>query len=105
MKMEFIFDEEKLKQEGYTADACLNVIRKHFAKFNSPTIRETRQGFFEGAENDWSAFGSMACLPNTKWFLKVIKEWYWYVDEFDGRGEQKEDFLASYYKYNRGTAV
>lgn len=30
MKMEFIFDEEKLKQEGYTLDACLNVIRKRF---------------------------------------------------------------------------
>ena len=98
MKMEFIFDEGKLKQEGYTLDACLNVIRKHFAKFNSPTIRETRQGFFESAENDWK-FGSTASLTDTKWFLKVIKEWYWYVDEYYGKGKQKEDFLATY-KYN-----
>lgn len=99
MKMEFVFNEEKLKQEGYSINDCLNVIRKHFAKFNSPTIKETRQGVFEGSDKDWSAFGSTACLSNTNWFLKVIEKWYWYVDEGDGKGTQKEDFLASYYKY------
>lgn len=102
MKMEFIFDEEKLKQEGYTLDACLNVIRKHFAKFSSPTIRETRQGFFEGAEEDKGAFGSTTFLPHTKWFLKVIKEWYWYIDEGDGKGEQKEDGLKAFYELKAG---
>lgn len=100
MKMEFIFDEEKLKQEGYTVDACLNVIRKHFAKFNSPTIRETRQGVFEGVDNDWEIFSSTVCLTDSLWFLKVIKEWYWYVDELDGKGIQKENMLSAYYKYN-----
>ena len=30
MKMEFIFDKEKLKKAGYQEEQCLNAIRKHF---------------------------------------------------------------------------
>ena len=101
MKMEFIFDEEKLKNEGYTQEACLEPIRKYFAKYNSPTIKEIEPGVFIGSDDDWSIFGATAHLPHTDWFLKVIKEWYWYVDEGDGKGEQKEDFLASFYKYRQ----
>ena len=44
------------------------------------------------------AFGETAKFPYTSWFLKVIKEWYWYVDEGDGLGLQKEDCLQSYYE-------
>lgn len=98
MKMEFIFDKDKLKKEGYDEEKCLNAIRKHFQGYNSKTIKETKKGFFEGSEDDWNAFGSTARLPYTSWFLKVIKEWYWYVDEGDGLGEQKEDCLQSYYE-------
>lgn len=98
MKMEFIFDKDKLKENGYTEEQCLNAIRKHFNSYNSKTIIETNAGVFEGAEDDWNAFGSTARFPYTTWFLKVIKEWYWYVDEGDGIGEQKEDCLQSYYE-------
>ena len=98
MKMEFIFDKQKLEQAGYTEEQCLNAIRKHFKSYNSSTIRETSKGFFEGVEDDWNAFGATARFPYTSWFLKVIKEWYWYLDEDDGLGEQKEDCLQSYYE-------
>lgn len=30
MKMEFIFDKDKLEKEGYKEESCLNVIRKYF---------------------------------------------------------------------------
>ena len=98
MKLEFIFDENKLKKSGYTEEQCLNVIRKHFNSYKSNTIVETEKGVFEGQEEDWNAFGETAKFPYTSWFLKVIKEWYWYVDEGDGLGLQKEDCLQSYYE-------
>ncbi len=98
MKMEFIFDKDKLKKSGYEEEQCLNAIRKHFKEYNSKTIKEIEKGIFEGADDDWEAFASASRLPYTKWFLSVIKEWYWYVDEGDGLGEQKEDCLESYYE-------
>lgn len=101
MKMEFIFDKEKLNKYGYKEEQCLNAIRKHFNSYHSKTIKETKNGFFEGEDDDWSAFGSASRFPYTSWFLKVIKEWYWYIDEEDGQGEQKEDCLQSYYEVER----
>lgn len=98
MKMEFIFDKNKLEKAGYKEEQCLNAIRKHFEEWDSKTIKETQQGVFEGTDDDWEAFASATVFPYTKWFLNVIKEWYWYVDEGDGLGEQKEDCLESYYK-------
>lgn len=103
MKMEFIFDKNKLKKEGYTEKQCLDVIRKHFKKYDTDnSIKETRNGFFEGSDeqDDFDAFSTTVKLPYTKWFLKVISEWYWYIDE--GCGEEKDDCLESYYKvHNR----
>jgi len=98
MKMEFIFDRNKLEQEGYEEEQCLNAIRKHFEGYKSKTIKETQKGVFEGIEDDWDAFASASRFPYTSWFLKVIKEWYWYVDEGDGQGEQKGDCLETYYE-------
>lgn len=99
MKMEFIFNEEKLKENRYTEKQCLDVIRKYIKKYDiDNSIKETRKGFFEGSDeqDDFNAFGVMASLPYTSWFLKVIKEWYLYADE--GFGEEKEDCLKSYHK-------
>ena len=100
MKMKFIFDKNKLKSNGYTEEQCLNVIRKHFNKYNSSTIKEIKKGVFEGSDEDWNAFAAVARFPYTKWFLKVIKEWNWYIDEEDANGEQKEDCLESFYRIN-----
>ena len=96
--MEFIFDKEKLKRAGYEEEQCLNAIRKHFNSYKSKTIKEIAKGIFEGTDDDWNAFGSTARFPYTSWFLKVIKEWYWYVDEGDGQGEKKGDCLEAYYE-------
>lgn len=98
MKMEFIFDKERLEKNGYKEEQCLKAIRNHFNSYKSKTIKEIGNGVWEGSEEDWNAFGATARFPYTSWFLKVIKEWYWYVDEGDGLGEQKEDCLQSYYE-------
>lgn len=100
--MEFIFDEEKMKTEGFTEEECLRQVRNHFSKFKSKTLKETKKGVFEGNDDeDWEAFACASWLPYEGWFLKVIKEWYWYYDEEDGKGIQKGDCLKSYYKYNK----
>lgn len=99
--MEFVFNTQKLKDNGYTEEQCLNVIRKHFKKYDTDnSIIETHTGFFEGSDeqDDFDAFSTSAIFPYTKWFLKVIKEWYFYSDE--GYGEEKEDCLESHYKVN-----
>ena len=72
--------------------------RKHFNSYKSKTIKEIAKGIFEGTDDDWNAFESTARFPYTSWFLKVIKEWYWYVDEGDGQGEKKGDCLEAYYE-------
>lgn len=97
MKMEFIFDKDKLAKTGYKEEQCLNAIRNHFNSYKSNTLKEIKKGIWEGEEDDWNAFASASRFPYTSWFLKVIKEWYWYIDEGDGLGEQKEDCLQSYY--------
>lgn len=98
MKMEFIFDKNKLRKTGYKEEQCLNAIRNHFNAYKSNTIIEIENGIWKGEEDDWNAFASASRFPYTSWFLKVIKEWYWYIDEGDGLGEQKEDCLQSYYE-------
>lgn len=98
MKMEFVFDSNKLEQTGIKKEECLKNIRNHFRSYNSKTIIEKKNGIFEGEEKDWSAFATTAKFPYTDWFLRVIKEWYWYVDEGDGLGEKKEDCLEAYYE-------
>lgn len=85
-------------KEGYKEEQCLDAIRRHFMEYNSKTIKEVTKGVFEGSEDDWNAFGSTARFSYTKRFLKVIKEWYWDLDEGDGMGVQKEDYLKSYYE-------
>ena len=93
MKMEFIMDDEKCKKEGFEKGDCYAVIRKHFDKWNkNGTIKEIQEGVFVGEEDDINAFGSTFSLTDTNWFLKVIKEWYWYNED------EKEDCLKSYYR-------
>ncbi len=96
MKMEFIFDTNKLKETGYKEKQCLDKIREHFNSYKSKTIKETKKGIFIGSEEDWNAFASTSIFPYTNWFLKVIKEWYWYKDE--GDGYKKGDCLKAYYE-------
>jgi hypothetical protein len=96
MKMEFIFDNDKLIENNLTIEQVLFPIRKYFKNCNKKTIYEEKPGVFVGTSDDWADFSAISFLPRTKWFLRVIKEWYWYVDEYDGRGLQKEDMLSAY---------
>lgn len=100
MKMEFIIDDEKCKKEGFKKEDCFNAIRKFFARYNrNGTIEEIQEGIFIGEEKDRVAFGTTACLTNTNWFLKVIKEWNWYVDG------GKIDCIKTHYRVARRNGI
>lgn len=91
--MEFIIDDEKCKKEGINKTDCFADIRRHFYEWNkNGTIKEIQEGIFIGEETDINAFGSTFSLTDTNWFLKVIKEWYWYIEG------DKENCLKSYYR-------
>ena len=91
LRMEFIFDSEKLKENKMTEEQCLNIIRKYVSKYK---ITEISKGVFDSKdiENTDSFVHMVMNLPYTDWFLKVIKEWNWYIDG------DKEDCLNAYYR-------
>lgn len=91
LRMEFIFDSKKLEANQMTEEQCLNIIRKYFSKHR---VTEISNGIFDSIDlENTTPFVFMAMnLPYTDWFLKVIKEWYWYIDH------DKEDCLKEYYR-------
>ncbi len=90
LRMKFVFDEEKLKANGVEKEDCLNIIRKFFSQHN---INEISEGVFDSPDLDnINPFLNMGMnLPYTNWFLKVIKEWYFYIEN------DVEDALKTYY--------
>lgn len=81
MKMEFIFDEAKMQNRGYTTDQVLNPIRKHLDYFGK-TVEEIKTGYFVGTDADFSAFAMLTTrLPRKEWFMAVIKSWLWEVND------------------------
>ncbi len=90
LRMKFVFDENKLKANGMTEEDCLNIIRKYAFKHN---LTEIEKGVFDSSDLDNTEpfFYLGMNLPYTKWFMKVIKEWTWYVEN------DEEDCIAAYY--------
>lgn len=93
MKMEFIFDDERLKREGITKLQCLQKIRTYFDSFENNSIVETSEGIFEGSTENYTAFGSALSFYKIPWFMNVIKEWYWTMEAY-GQYE-REDILET----------
>ena len=90
LRMKFVFDENKLKANGMTEDECLNIIRKYAFKHN---LTEIEKGVFDSSDLDNTDpfFYIIMKLPDSKWFMKVIKEWTWYIEN------DIEDCIAAYY--------
>lgn len=91
LRMEFVFDSKKLETIKMTEEQCLNTIRGYVSKHK---ITEISKGIFDSQDLDnTDPFIYMIMkLPYTDWFLKVIKEWYWYIEG------DKEDCLEAYYR-------
>ena len=85
LRMKFVFDTDKLKANKMTEKQCLDIIRNYTSKHN---ITEIEKGIFD------SSYLGMN-LPYTKWFMKVIKEWYFYVEN------DIEDCIKAYYDVSK----
>ena len=88
MKMEFIFDDAKLKKEGITKDWALDQIRAFFKACGREAIQEAEEGVFVAPISEVAYFGAACSFKRKKWFIRTIKEWYW-TDE-DSSWERKD---------------
>ena len=75
----------------------MGTAEKHYPTMKTEQIIEMKDTIQKISDKDCILFMwvTFPCLIEG---LKVIKEWYWYIDEGDGLGEQKEDCLEAYYK-------
>lgn len=82
MMIKFKFNEQKLKQNGLSAEMCFRTIDRFL---NARGIYAKEAGIYV-ADDDvaFKPFASLrGQLPMTKWFMKVVEEWYWFDDEND----------------------
>lgn len=96
MMMEFVFSEEKAKENKYDVNKCYEIVDKYFKKYG---INKIAEGVYKAtdSQNAFNAFSNAVCVfPDTSWFLKVIDDWYWRAegDDIDDR----EDCLEAHYK-------
>ena len=93
-RMTFVFNDEKARALGFSAQACYEAVDKLFARYD---IHPVAQGVYEAPDNQnsFTAFGVAQRLPDdTDWFLKTID--IWTASDDDG---EPEDCLAIHYKY------
>ena len=90
LRMKFVFDTDKLKANKMTENQCLDIIRNYTSKHN---ITEIEKGTFDSSDLDNTDpfFYMIMKLPDTKWFMKVIKTWTWYIEN------DEEDCIKAYY--------
>lgn len=98
MMMEFKFNEQKLKQNGLSAEMCFRTIDR-FLNARGIYAKETGVYVADDSQNSFDSFGSaMSRLPKSNWFLKVIDEWYWFDDEND-RDYNDDEYNCLKYKF------
>lgn len=97
MIMEFVLNEQKAEDLGYTVEACYEVLDRLFAEYG---IKPDSNGFYKA--DTQAMFDACAAavirLPKSSWFLKVVDEWYWRVDSDDI--DAREDCLTVFNCYS-----
>ena len=94
MMMEIYLNEEKAKQHDIDIEHCYDIIDDYFIRQG---VKKISQGIYQGTKKDFTAFvGAQDQLPKTKWFLKIVDQWYcrYLGDEL----KYREDLLEIYYR-------
>ena len=93
MLMEIYLNEGKAKKNNIDLDECYQKIDKYF---KSRGVEIVSKGVYKDVRKDFDAQGQ---LPQTKWFLKVVDQWYisYFGDTLDSP-EYREDALKTYYQ-------
>ena len=100
MLMEIYLSEEKAKKNNIDLDECYQKIDKYF---KSRGVEIVSKGIYKGVRKDFDTFAiAQGSLPDTKWFLKVVDQWYisYFGDEPESP-EYREDALRCYYEVEK----
>ena len=97
MLMEIYLSEEKAKKNNIDLNECYQKIDKYF---KSRGVEIVSKGIYKGVKKDFDTFAiAQGSLPDTKWFLKVVDQWYIsYFGDGPESPEYREDALRCYYE-------
>lgn len=97
MLMEIYLSEEKAKKNNINLNECYQKIDKYF---KSCGVEIVSKGIYKGVRKDFDTFViAQGQLPQTKWFLKVVDQWYIsYFGDTPDSPEYREDALKIYYE-------
>ena len=97
MLMEIYLSAEKAKKNNIDLDECYQKIDKYF---KSRGVEIISKGIYKGVRKDFDTFVTAQMqLPDTKWFLKVVDQWYIsYFGDGSESPEYREDALKIYYE-------
>lgn len=97
MLMEIYLSEEKAKKNNINLNECYQKIDKYF---KSRGVEIISKGIYKGVRKDFDTFAiAQGSLPDTKWFLKVLDQWYIsYFGDGSESPEYREDALKIYYQ-------
>ena len=97
MLMEIYLSEEKAKKNNIDLNECYQKIDKYF---KSRGVEKVSKGIYKGVRKDFDTFAiAQGSLPDTKWFLKVVDQWYIsYFGDTPNSPEYREDALKIYYE-------
>ena len=97
MLMEIYLSEEKAKKNNIDLNECYQKIDKYF---KSCGVEIVSKGIYKGVRKDFDTFViAQGQLPQTKWFLKVVDQWYIsYFGDTPDSPEYREDALKIYYE-------
>ena len=73
--------------------------------FKSRGVEIVSKGIYKGVRKDFDTFTiAQGSLPDTKWFLKVVDQWYIsYFGDGPENPEYRSDALDSYYRITKQT--
>ena len=97
MLMEIYLSEEKAKKNNIDLNECYQKINRFFFERG---VKLKAPGVYQGVKEDFDTFViAQGQLPQTKWFLKVVDQWYIsYFGDTPDSPEYREDALKTYYQ-------
>ena len=90
------------KKNNIDLNECYQKIDKYF---KSRGVEIVSKGIYKGVRKDFDTFAiAQGSLPDTKWFLKVVDQWYIsYFGDGPESPEYRSDALDSYYRITKQT--
>jgi hypothetical protein len=105
MRIEYTFDNDKLKEMGYTLNQVYDSVKGYYAEHNLPCVSDNEVLAFEGTghKDDYSyMLILMGRIARSGWFINSATSCTWY--ESNRREHLLDEMRADYFKENRKRA-